>query len=148
MALTYTRRKLSSSDREKLYDLCRGANEFPTCNIPGCGGLIVTGQDWVESHFPIPHAIDGNNVVGVAHARCNKFYAEQVEVPMIAKVKRIRRKHIGAHVSRFPMQGGRHDTRKRKIGGGVVAREARTPKLTMADFELLLAATNVDMVQS
>lgn len=147
MALTFTRRKLSSSDREKLYDLCRGGAEFPACNIPECGRPVKPGERWVESHFPVPHALGGTET-GVAHETCNKFYAEQVEVPIIAKAKRIRRKHIGAHVSRFPMQGGRHDTRKRKIGGGVVAREARTPKLTMADFEQLLAVTNVDMVQS
>lgn len=147
MALTYTRRKLSSSDREKLYDLCRGNDEFPACNIPGCGGLITIGQAWVESHFPVPHALGGTEV-GVAHERCNKFYAEQIEVPAIAKAKRGNRKHIGAHVSRTPLPGGRHDTRKRKIGGGVVERERRVPKLTMDDFDRLLAVTNVEMVQS
>lgn len=144
MALTYSRRKLSSSQREALYDRCRGADEFPTCNIPGCGLPVKPGERWVESHYPVPHALGGTET-GVAHEDCNKFFAEHVEVPAIAKAKRIRRKHIGAHVARCPLPGGRDDTRKRKIGGGVEPRHARVrSKLTREDFAKLAATTNLE----
>jgi hypothetical protein len=129
MAHTHRRRGLSSSQREALYDRCRGDDEFPTCNIPGCGRPVGTGEAWVESHFPVPHALGGTET-GIAHARCNKLYAEQVEVPAIAKCDRVRRRHIGAHVPRFPLPCGRHSKFKRTIGGRVVARE---PKPAEAD---------------
>ena len=45
-----TRRRLSTTAREALYDRCRGAAEFPTCNI--CGQLILVGDAWDESHDP------------------------------------------------------------------------------------------------
>jgi hypothetical protein len=40
--IPYSRRRLSSTAREALYDRCRGAAEFPTCNI--CGQLILVGD--------------------------------------------------------------------------------------------------------
>jgi hypothetical protein len=46
----YSRRRLSTTAREALYDRCRGAAEFPTCNI--CGQLILVGDAWDESHDP------------------------------------------------------------------------------------------------
>jgi len=152
MALTYTRRKLSSSAREALYDQSCGANEFPTCNIPGCGRFVKPGEAWVESHFPVPHALGGTET-GVAHERCNKFYAEQIEVPAIAKAKRVRRKFIGAHVARFPMAGGRHSPLKRKVGGGVVPRQLRVPKVSFdppapaddPELDAQLAAVTIEM---
>ena len=141
---TYPRRKLSSSQREQLYDRCRGENEFPICNIPGCGLPVKPGERWVESHYPVPHALGGDET-GVAHHDCNKFFAEQVEVPAIAKAKRGRRKHIGAHVSRCPLPGGRDDSRKRLIGGGVEPRGARRhSKLTREDFARLASITNLE----
>ncbi|SDD93719.1 hypothetical protein SAMN05216337_101791 [Bradyrhizobium brasilense] len=144
MALQYPRRKLSSSQREALYDRCRGDNEFPICNIPNCGLPVKPGERWVESHFPVPHALGGTET-GVAHEACNKFYAEHVEVPRIAKAKRVRRKHIGAHVSRTPLPGGRNDSRKRLIGGGVEPRGARRiTKLSREDFARLLSITNLE----
>jgi hypothetical protein len=126
------RRSLSSSQREALYDRCRGNAEFPTCNIPGCGRLVKPGEAWVESHFPVPHALGGLET-GVAHARCNKLYAEQVEVPVIAKAKRVRRRHIGAHVARHPLPCGRNSRFKKTMDGRVVARAARAPRFTPDD---------------
>lgn len=144
MALTYPRRRLSSSAREALYDRCRGDNDFPICNIPGCGLPVTPGQSWVESHFPVPHALGGTEV-GVAHERCNKFFAEQVEVPLIAKAKRGRRKHIGAHVTRHPLPGGRHSKMKFKVGGGAEPRGAkRMGKLTREDFARLASGLDLE----
>lgn len=120
----FRRRGLSSTEREKLYDRCRGENEFPICNIPGCGGFVMPGQRWVESHFPVPFALRGSET-GIAHERCNRLYASKVEVPMIAHVKRVRRNFIGASVSDRPMPGGRDDTIKKSIDGRVRPRGKR-----------------------
>jgi hypothetical protein len=130
MALTYTRKRLSSTAREALYDRCRGDKEFPDCNI--CG-LPVDGvrQAWHESHDPDgpPHCFGGTET-GIAHAECNLRHGAEVVVPMDAKATRIRQNFIGASVSRFPMRGGRNDSIKRKVGGGVVPRQSRVPKVS------------------
>lgn len=143
MALTYTRKRLSSSAREALYDRCRGDKEFPDCNI--CG-LPVDGvrQAWHESHDPDgpPHCFGGTET-GVAHAACNRRHGAEVVVPMDAKATRRRQKHIGAFQTRHKLPGGRDSNVKKKIGGGVVAREQRVEKLSFENA--LLAVTNPDL---
>lgn len=152
MALTYTRRRLSSAQREALYDRCKGDAEFPTCNIPGCGRLVKPGEAWVESHFPVPHALGGEET-GVAHDLCNRIYAANVEVPAIAKAKRVRRKHIGAHVAQHPLPCGRNSRMKKTIDGRVVARPPRGKAqgrqlyidMPIADLDRILEIVNVEM---
>lgn len=143
MALTYSRRRLSSKQREELYDRCRGNNEFPTCNL--CG-LPVDGtrEPWDESHEGAPHALGGTET-GVAHRVCNQRDNHLNVTPMVAKAKRGRQKHIGAFQTRHKLPGGRGSGVKKKIGGGVVARERRVPKLSLDDLNTLLAVTNPDM---
>jgi hypothetical protein len=120
--LTYTRyrRRLSSTDREKLYDRCRGENKFPTCNLCGCP---VDGihQAWDESHFPVAHTFGGTET-GIAHRDCNRRHNNEVVTPANAKANRVRRNFIGASVSSFPMRGGKNDTIKRTMSGKVVKR--------------------------
>lgn len=157
MAFTFPRsrrRGLSSTAREQLYDRCRGEHEFPICNIPGCGRFVRPGERWVESHYPVPHA-NGGTETGVAHERCNHLFASEVEVPAMAHADRVRRKHIGAHVSSFPLPGGRNSHLKRKVGGGVVPRQARVQKGSFIDtpapatddpeLDAQLAAVHVEM---
>ncbi len=114
------RRHLSSTDREKLYDRCRGDNEFPICNL--CG-LPVDGirQAWDESHFPIA-ATFGGTETGVAHRACNRRHNNEVVTPQNAKANRVRRNFIGASVSQNPMRGGRSDSLKKTMSGRVVKR--------------------------
>ena len=119
------RRSLSSTAREQLYDRCRGSEPCPRCNIPGCGAFVLPGQRWVESHFPSPHALGGVET-GIAHFHCNAAYAAAVEAPLIAKVKRQRRRHIGARMPRHPLPCGRDSPLKIKIGGGLA------PRLTLS----------------
>ena len=140
MALTYPRRSLSSTAREALYDRCRGDNEFPICNI--CH-LPVDGvrQAWHESHDPegLPHALGGTET-GIAHRECNLRHGAEVVTPLVAKVARVRRNHIGASVSQFPMPGGRNSRLKKLVGGGVVVRQPRVPKVSFDDLDAQLAA--------
>jgi 5-methylcytosine-specific restriction protein A len=122
VALAYTRRRLSSSAREALYDRCRGDKPFPDCNI--CGQPVDgTRQAWDESHDPDgpPHCFGGTET-GVAHRRCNRRHGAQVVVPMDAKATRVRQKSIGAFVTRYKLPGGRDSDRKRTVDGRVVPR--------------------------
>jgi len=152
MALTYTRRRLSSAQREALYDRCKGDQAFPACNIPGCGRPVKPGEAWVESHFPVPHALGGEET-GVAHEVCNRIYAANVEVPAIAKAKRVRRKFVGAYVSQHPLPCGRNSRTKKTIDGRVVARPPRGRATTrglyinmpVAELDRILDTVNVEM---
>lgn len=146
MALTYSRRRLSSSAREALYDRCRGSNEFPSCNI--CG-LPVDGtrQAWDESHDPEgpPHCFGGTET-GVAHRDCNRRHGAEVVIPMNAKADRVRQNFIGASVTRHPMPGGRDSRIKRTIGGRVVERKPRVAKLALAeDYAALIDAVATEI---
>lgn len=120
--LTYPkyRRGLSSTDREKLYDRCRGDNKFPICNLCGCP-VDGVRDAWDESHFPIDASFGGTEV-GVAHRTCNRRHNNEVVTPQNAKANRVRRDFIGASVSRYPMRGGKNDTIKLTMSGRVVKR--------------------------
>ena len=125
----YSRRRLSSAAREALYDRCRGAAEFPTCNI--CGQLILVGDAWDESHDPDgPPRCFGGMETGVAHRACNRKHGAQVVRPLDAKATRNRQKHIGAFETRHKLPGGRMDWRKRKLDGEVVPRRIQLRPLS------------------
>jgi hypothetical protein len=47
-----------------------------------------------------------------------------VDAPMIAKVKRIHQRHVGAKKSRSPMPFGRNSKLKRKMDGTIVRRDS------------------------
>lgn len=117
--------RLSSKDREKLYDAEAlrareaGRGDYPICNL--CDLPVKPGQAWDESHDGTPKALGGTSV-GVAHRRCNRWHGAKIVTPMVAKVKRQRRAYIGARVPRSIMPGSRADWRKVKINGDVVLR--------------------------
>lgn len=117
--------KLNSKQREKLYDRCRGEAEFPTCNL--CELPVRIGDDWDESHLPVPKALGGTET-GIAHSLCNRLHGALVVTPMVAKVKRGRRKHIGAHRSRCPMRGGHRSKERKTLHHGV------QPRITLAQW--------------
>lgn len=122
-----TRRSYSAKERTEIWDRCCGENKFPTCNV--CGFSVAPGQEWDVSHEPrgTPAALGGNEV-GVAHRRCNRAHGAQVVNPMVAKVKRVRAKHIGARergIGHRPLPCGRESGWRKKISGEVVRRETR-----------------------
>lgn len=153
MALTYSRRRLSSTAREKLYDRCCGNNKFPICNL--CPLPILPGQEWDESHEGAPHALGGTET-GIAHRKCNREHGARVVTPMVAKAKRGRKKHIGAWVARHPMQGGRASGISKKMNGEVVARKTRAEKLALPakyraatdTYDAMIEAVATEMRQS
>lgn len=125
--LTYRRQRLNNTQRQELYDRCRGLADYPTCNI--CNLLVLPGQDWDESHDPDgpPHCMGGTDT-GLAHSRCNREHGAKVVGPMVAKCDRAHQKFTGAYRSRQPMRGGRHDGVKRTMEGRVVARKTLSDK--------------------
>ncbi len=112
-------RNNSTTKRQALYDRCCGENEFPLCNI--CGLPVTPGQDWDESHMPVPKALGGKQT-GIAHRKHNREHGAAVITPMVAKCKRVRARHTRAWRPKHPMPGGKWDSRKRTMEGMVVDR--------------------------
>lgn len=122
MTLAPRRKRLSTTARVALYESCIAENEsWPRCNIPGCGAFVTPGQLWVVSHYPKPHAWNGE-ATGIAHSRCNADWWARSEAPMMARANRVRAKHIGAFVADTPLPGGRDDRLKKTMRGPTVLR--------------------------
>jgi hypothetical protein len=86
---------------------------------------VVPGEDWDVSH-DIPLEAGGKDDASnwfVAHRKCHRVHTSTVDMPLIAKVKRIHQKHVGAKKSRSPMPLGRGSKFKRKMDGTIVRRE-------------------------
>jgi hypothetical protein len=102
-------RRLTTKQREDLYDAevakarATGRGDFPICNL--CGVGIFPGQKWHVSHDPHHPRALGGAVDGLAHDRCNTQHNHAHDTPLVAKVNRIRQKHIGAYQPDRPMLG-------------------------------------------
>jgi hypothetical protein len=86
---------------------------------------VIPGQDWAVSH-EIPLEAGGLDDASnwlVAHRTCHRQHTAKVDAPLIAKVKRIHQRHIGAKKSRNPMPGGRGSKWKKRMDGSVVLRD-------------------------
>lgn len=116
------RARLSTTQRFALLQ-----REKYRCHL--CNGLIYVGQAWDVSHdipLELGGADDDENRRS-AHRKCHRSHTATVDIPAIAKAKRIEAGHHGARVSRSPMRGGRHDFLKRKMDGTVVFRDSGKP---------------------
>lgn len=100
----------------------------PTCNL--CGLPVFAGDAWDVSHVGAPAALDGIDV-GVAHRLCNRRDNNLVVTPMVSKVKRVLRKHIGADAPGLGpdrLAGGRRSPLKKTFRHGVVPRRSGSEK--------------------
>jgi hypothetical protein len=98
-------------------------NRGGICHL--CNMKVVPGEDWDVSH-EIPLEAGGKDDATnwlVAHRKCHRVHTSTVDAPLIAKVKRIHQRHIGAKKSKSPMLMGRNSQWKRKMDGSVVRRE-------------------------
>ena len=95
------------------------------CNL--CSGEVHTGEEWEISHVGAPAALGGTDM-GVAHKPCNRRHGLAYVIPMVAKTKRMRRKHIGAAgpgITDTPLPAGRQSSIIKKLNGKV---ELRLPR--------------------
>jgi hypothetical protein len=121
---SFRRKRLSSSERERLYEAARPTSgACPIC--PRCRLPVFPTDRWHAGQELSP-LLGGRNVADqVEHARCNLKFAAEVEVPRIAHNKRVRQRFIGAFQSRTPLPGGRDDRLRKKIDGTVEERRPR-----------------------
>lgn len=120
--------RLSSSAREKLYDAecakaeAAGRGSLPICNICDCP-IDGTKDRWHESHDPqIPRHM-GGDITGIAHEACNLRHNNEHDTPLYWKNRRVRQRHIGAHVTRSrPLPGTKASGWKHKMNGEWVRR--------------------------
>lgn len=97
-----------------------------------CKGLIYPGQGWDISH-EIPLELGGADDDGnrrAAHRKCHRDHTAAVDLPAIAKAKRVQAKHHAGSTGRRPMPGGRDDKFKRKMDGTVVVRATGEPTIS------------------
>ena len=90
-----------------------------------CSLKVDAGQEWDVSH-EIPLEAGGRDDDSnwlVAHRKCHRNHTARVDAPMIAKVKRIHQKHVGAKKSRSSLPGSRGSLWKKKMDGTVVRRD-------------------------
>ena len=88
---------------------------------------VVPGEEWDVSH-DIPLEAGGKDDESnwlVAHRKCHRVHTSTVDIPLIAKVKRIHQSHIGAKLkSKNPLPGSKGSKWKKKMDGSVVRRES------------------------
>lgn len=85
------RRRISTKDRVALFE-----REGGICHL--CKGLVHAGEAWDVSH-DIPLELGGaDDEINwkVAHRKCHREHTRTVDVPNIAKAKRMQARHIGA----------------------------------------------------
>jgi hypothetical protein len=83
---------------------------------------VVPGEDWDVSH-EIPLEAGGKDDDTnwlVAHRKCHRTHTSKVDIPLIAKVKRIHQKHIGAKRPKSQMPGSKNSMWKKKMDGSVI----------------------------
>ena len=111
------RRTLSTAERVRIFESANG-----NCHL--CSQPIHVSEKWEADHV-IPRAVTGRDDLGAfspAHAKCHRVKSSEVDIPQIAKTKRIRAKHIGAHRTRNPMAGSKASGWQKRMDGTVIRR--------------------------
>ena len=111
--------RITAKGRADIF-LSRGG----TCHL--CNMKVTPGEEWDVSH-DIPLETGGKDDATnwfVAHRKCHRVHTSNVDMPLIAKVKRVHQNHIGAKLkSRNPLPGSKGSKWKKRMDGTVVRRE-------------------------
>ena len=113
------RRQLSTRARLDLFLAHKG--RCASCTLP-----IPPGKGWDIDHI-IPLALGGSDTTDNMQILCRPCHGAKTtkqDVPIIAKIERIRARHTGAHRTKRPMPCGRRSLFKKKISGQIVRRDA------------------------
>jgi 5-methylcytosine-specific restriction enzyme A len=111
-----TRRRMTPLRRARIFDAAGGV-----CHL--CGIRIAVGETWEAEHV-IALEISGDDSDGnlrPAHVACHRAKTAE-DAGRIAKAKRVRAKHIGAHRPKATLPGSKASKWKRKVSGEVVRR--------------------------
>jgi hypothetical protein len=124
--------------RETIWEAAEvDGNGTVFCNL--CMGRVVGTEAWAISHVGAPAALGGTDV-GVAHKLCNERDNLAFVIPLVARAKRLRRRHLGITgpgLTDNPLPGGRRDNISKKLSGEVVPRitgKGAKHRQTMAGF--------------
>ncbi len=114
-----SRKRLSAREREACFE---GGDRI--CHL--CERPIVPGEAWEVSH-PIPLAAGGEDVPAnrkPAHKKCHAERTATIDAPLIAKVRRVRQKHLGIRpTAGRPMDGSKLSPWRKPFNGPTVRRQ-------------------------
>jgi hypothetical protein len=102
-----------------------GRGEHPIC--VHCDRPVTVGQAWDEAHVVVPRALGGKDT-GVGHRLCNRLDNNLVVTPTVARVKRVRLRHLGVTgpgLGRHALPGGTRSGLSKTMRHGV------QPRLTL-----------------
>jgi hypothetical protein len=117
-----TRLREALYQREQLAAHKAARGEFPIC--VHCDQPVTPGQAWDEAHVGTPRALGGTDV-GVGHRLCNRLDNNVNVTPTVARVKRVRLRHLGVTgpgLGRHALPAGKRSPLRKTVKGTVVAR--------------------------
>ena len=113
----------SAHRREEIWKAAEIAgNGVVYCNL--CTLEVRPGDDWDESHCPVPKTF-GGTITGVAHRACNIKDNVEFVIPRAALARRQWRRHHGIRgpgLGDDPLPGGRRSNVTKKLNGKVEPR--------------------------
>lgn len=116
------RHEFPKSVRLEAFTRCGGRCEGEIAD--GCLGKLGPGNHHFD-HYPVPAAVGGPGTIEncrVLCVPCHEYVTRKIDVPAMAKTKRIHKKLAGEGRPKQKVGGGLARRYKRKVDGTVVPR--------------------------